>query len=89
MQVDVEPLAAEVEEKLNLGDEGQQPATEVAAVPEPSTPEAPAVVVEPKSHSPARVAAEEAPEEDGDNRQHLNVVFIGHVGTSFSPSQDP
>lgn len=79
-QVDPEPLATELEEKLNLSDEQEQADVEErekAAVPEHPNPVPPAVVEE--SHSPAPVE-EEAPEEDVDSRQHLNVVFIGHVG---------
>jgi len=90
LQADPEPIATELEEKLNLGDkekkaeEEEGEGGEKAAPPGHSYPEPPAVVEVSShsshaSHSPAPVV--EAEPEDADPRQHLNVVFIGHVGT--------
>lgn len=96
-QGDSEQVATEVEEKLNLEDEEKQAeATEEdagrAAPPASSSPE-PTPAAE-ESHSPVGVPQEEhheeAKEEDvGDSRQHLNVVFIGHVGTDLVAGPSP
>lgn len=83
-QVDTEPIETELEEKLNLRDEKKQAEVEdgeKAAPSELSNPE-PTAVVE-ASYPPAPVV-EAAPEEDVDPRQHLNVVFIGHVGKNYA-----
>jgi len=82
LQVDPEPNAADLEDKLNLSDEQKQAEVEEGektALPERSNPKPPAVV-EVSSHTPAPVV--EDPQEE-DLRQHLNVVFIGHVGTDY------
>jgi peptide chain release factor subunit 3 len=82
-QVDPEPNAADLEDKLNLSDEQKQAEVEEGektALPERSNPEPPAVV-EVSSHTPAPVV--EDPQEE-DLRQHLNVVFIGHVDAGKS-----
>jgi hypothetical protein len=73
-------------------DEKQGEATEEetgkAAPPAASTPEPTTAVEEPSGPNAApQEGHEEAKEDDaGDSRQHLNVVFIGHVGTDLVPA---
>jgi hypothetical protein len=92
-QADTEHIATKLEESLNLKDEEKQgEATEEqtgkAAPPAASTPEPTTAVEEP--HAPNDAPQEEEKEDDaGDSRQHLNVVFIGHVGTDLVPASSP
>lgn len=67
----------EEEKPAPVEEEGKENATAESSEPEAAT------VVE-DSHAAAPEEDSAAPEEDGgDSRQHLNVVFIGHVGTEF------
>ena len=92
LQADIEHVAAKLEESLNLTDEEKEAEVmkeETAAPPAASTPEAAAAEEAP--HAPdadaSSVDEHEEPEEEepdsGDSRQHLNVVFIGHVGRNL------
>ncbi|KAG0577635.1 hypothetical protein KC19_5G168800 [Ceratodon purpureus] len=91
-QADTEHIATKLEENLNLKDEEKQAEAteeeaEKAAPPAASTPEPATTVEEP--HAPDAVPEEEHHEEPkeedaGDSRQHLNVVFIGHVDAGKS-----
>lgn len=86
LQAEPELVADELDEKLNLKDEEKQTEAIVdetkAASPATSKPEPKPVEETPP---PAPAPEEEEPEPDtGDSRQHLNVVFIGHVGTCYA-----
>lgn len=85
-QAEPELVADELDEKLNLKDEEKQTEAIVdetkAASPATSKPEPKPVEETPP---PAPAPEEEEPEPDtGDSRQHLNVVFIGHVDAGKS-----
>jgi len=90
IQAEPEQVATQLEESLNLKEEEKPaPATTVEeegkenVSAESSEPEAATVVEDSHAAAPEEDAA--TPEEDaGDSRQHLNVVFIGHVDAGKS-----
>lgn len=86
-QAEPEHIATELVENLNLKDEEKLAETtleEEGKAAAPAHPDAEPTTAVEEPHSSAAVLEEEELKEDaGDSRQHLNVVFIGHVGTVF------
>jgi peptide chain release factor subunit 3 len=77
-QVEEEDLANQVDEKMNLDDESSKANASVA----PATSSAQGAVVDEEGDEEAVVDATKLKE--GDPREHLNLVFIGHVDAGKS-----